>query len=234
MSTTFYPRNPHSAVDVREDLVFVSTDNVFFCLHSEVVLAASCNAFGGLVDTPQLAAARARADHHAVAVPEEASVLNVILHAIYGLSCKRYDPPDADLLAAVDALPRYGISAQTHAAPSTALFQELVDRAPGAPLALYALAAHHDLHPLAAHASRHLLGCRAADIPLETAQRIGPAYLRRLWALQDARQLEALRTLLRTPPQAHPPTPACGAGARLQRAWELAAPHLLWKMRPRA
>lgn len=232
MSSTFYPGNHCGPPRTVEDLVFVSSDRVSFCLHSEVVLAASSNAFDNLVDPLQVSAARAKADHHVVAIPETASVLNIILHAIYGLSCQQFDPTNDDLFAAVDAFQRYGISAQTHAAPSTALFQDLFSRVPTAPLDFYVLAARHDLYPLAAHTSTHLLGCKATDIPLETAERMGPVYLSKLLALQEKRQ-EALKTLLRTPPLAHPPMPNC-TGVALGRAWELASAYLVWEMRPRA
>lgn len=101
-----------------------------------------------------------------------------------------------------------------------------------APLEFYALAAQHDLHPLAARTSTHLLGCKATDIPLETAERIGPVYLSKLFALQETRQA-ALKTVLRAPPLPHLPTPTCSATA-LGRAWELVSAYLIWQMRPRA
>lgn len=106
MSSTFYPGNHCGPPRTVEDLVFVSSDRVSFCLHSEVVLAASSNAFDNLVDPLQVSAARAKADHHVVAIPETASVLNIILHAIYGLSCQQFDPTNDDLFAAVDAFQR--------------------------------------------------------------------------------------------------------------------------------
>lgn len=59
---------------------------------------------------------------------------------------------------------------------------------------------------------------------------MGPVYLSKLLALQEKRQ-EALKTLLRTPPLAHPPMPNC-TGVALGRAWELASAYLVWEMRP--
>jgi hypothetical protein len=43
-------------------------------------------------------------------LPEPSPALNVILHAIYGLSCAEYSPPFETLVNAVDCMPIYGIN----------------------------------------------------------------------------------------------------------------------------
>ena len=233
VSSRFYPGGVTMS-DIPLDVVFVSLDKVFFYVHSRAILAASSNTFAHLID-PAAFATLAEGRYHVVVVREPSPVLNIILHAIYAISCAQYRPSNAELIAAVDALPAYGLETQKHLARETALFQLLATRLHTEPLEFYALAGHHGVHDLAALASTHLLGCKIGGISLETADRMGAMYLSKLIALQLVRQ-DALKTILANPPEPHPFVETCGdeEQASLGRAWQLVAAYLIWEMRPRA
>ncbi|EKM51634.1 uncharacterized protein PHACADRAFT_199137 [Phanerochaete carnosa HHB-10118-sp] len=216
-----------------EDLVLVSCDRISFYVHSTVILAASSNSFADLIRSTRLAVASRNVEHDVVNVRETSSVLNIILHSIYNLSCAPYAPTNGDLITAVDTFPRYGFSVHTHVAPSTAFFQVLLSRVHTDPLEFYALAGHHDLYALASCASAHLLGLKVGSIPVEVVERMGPVYLNRLLSLHQTR-LDALKAILAGPPAPHSLTYGCDeeSQASLARAWSLVAAYLIWEMRP--
>ncbi|KAF8174860.1 hypothetical protein K438DRAFT_1848539 [Mycena galopus ATCC 62051] len=227
VSSTFAPdaqRRPK-----QPDLVLLSQDSVYFYVHADLLLVASENRFRAMLplfpsdeDEPPI-----------LNVPESSAVLNVILHAIYDLSCVQYSPPFSILVNAVDSMPTYGIIPKSTILPSTALFAFLLLQAPLFPLQLYVLAGHYDLLDLAVPTSSHLLGYPTSRITDEDAERMGPIYLKRLFFLHYGRA-EALKRELGPAPGPHLPTPSCDFDAQkgVGVQWALATAHLMWDIRP--
>ncbi|KAF7980669.1 hypothetical protein HWV62_37093 [Athelia sp. TMB] len=208
------------------DLLIRTSDDVSFHLHSEVLLAQSENFLGNILKSfPN--------GHHdgipLFTVSETAAVFTIVVCAIYNLPYTDYDPSFLTLDAAVDAMRSYGLPVAALAGYDTPLFDILLTHAPTHPLSLFALAAHHDLEPLAIAASAHLTAFPLADINDEEAARIGALYLKRLFFMHLGRE-EALRRLLLPHLVPHAPTEECSATDQLPllRAWALAASALAW------
>ncbi|KAJ7618838.1 hypothetical protein DFH06DRAFT_1285949 [Mycena polygramma] len=212
------------------DIILLSEDSVYFSVHSHVLLGATDNAFRDMLP---IHCANEFDVASVLQVPEPSSVLNVILHAIYDISCAHYSPAFETLVDAVDSMLVYGINPKSSIFPSTPLFTLLLSHAPLFPLELYALAAHHDIFELAAPTSSHLLSFPLYRVPDALAQRMGATYLKRLIFLQLGRS-EALKRVLGPLPDQHPPTPECGFASQkqLSRAWALATASLAWDIRP--
>jgi hypothetical protein len=228
VSTTFYPGAQHHSM--QPDVALLSSDGVFFYVHSHVLLSASENGFNSLLSplpSPTVD------QELMITVPEVSNVLNIILHAVYNMSCAHYSPPFSLLTNTIDRLTVYGISSKTRIASSTSLYAILLSYAPLFPLDLYALAATHDLYDLAVATSSHLLSLPLASISDEMAERIGPIYLKRLFFLHFGRS-DALKRVLLPPPHPHPPTSWCDftEQKKLTRAWALASAYLAWDARP--
>ncbi|TFY50179.1 hypothetical protein EVJ58_g11154, partial [Rhodofomes roseus] len=239
VSTTFFPAanlNP-----LPPDLILLSSDAVFFYVHSHQVLSASENGFRGLLPMkptkgphPALKVLGLSEDlGPIIPLPEHATILNIMLHCIYSLSCAHYSPSLDTLSAAVDGLAQYGIPVARHCAPTTPLYALILAYAPIAPIDVYALAGHYDLFELAVPASAHLLGFQLANLSDEHAARMGPLYLRRFFFLHLGR-IDALKRLLLPPPHPHAPTAGCDftEQKKLTRAWALASAYLAWDARP--
>ncbi|KAJ7676637.1 hypothetical protein DFH06DRAFT_1168712 [Mycena polygramma] len=228
MSTTFSLTAQHRPQP--PDIALLSKDSVYFYVHSDVLLDATDNGFRAML---LIHFADKSASPSMLHVPEPSSALNVILHAIYNISCAHYSPTFETLASAVDSMPIYGINPKAAILPSTPLFTLLLSHAPLFPLELYALAAHHDIFELAVPTSSHLLGFPLSRVSNEMAQRMGAIYLKRLIFLQLGRA-EALKRVLGPLPDQHPPTPACDISSQkqLSRAWALATAGLAWDIRP--
>ena len=231
VSTTFFPGSQHLATP--PDTVLLTTDNVFFYVHSQFLLAASENRFRELLLPSQRPSNGQARDPGVIPVPENSTVLNIVLHTVYDMSCIHYSPSFAALVTAVNRLPIYGISPKKRIATSTPLFTLLLSYAPLYSLELYALAASHDLYDLAAATSSHLLSFPLASLTDEMAEHIGPIYLKRLFFLHFGRS-DALKRVLLPPPHPHPPTALCDFAEqkKLTRAWALASAYLAWDARP--
>jgi len=229
VSTTFFPGA--DILTSPPDIVLLSPDSVFFYVHSSVLLGASYNAFKGLVSPSQNR--NCGPTEPVMPVTEHSSVLNIILHSIYDMSCSHYAPSFETLSYAVAAFPKYGLCAEKFVAQSTPLYNLLLSHAPLYPLEVYALAAKHDILDLAAPTSSHLLSFPLASISDEMAGKIGPRYLKRLFFLHLGR-LDALRRLLVPPPHPHAQTETCSFDdqKRLTSAWALASAYLAWDARP--
>lgn len=229
VSTTFFPGAQNHALP--PDLVFLSSDSVFFYVHTHVLLSASHNNFNSLLAPSTKAEPGPMGP--VILIPESSTILNIVLHAVYDLSCSHYSPSFESLAAALNAMTTYGISLQTHIAPTTPLHSLLLSHALIYPLELYALAASYDLYDLAVPASAYLLSFSLASLTDDMAERIGPKYLKRLFFLHFGRA-DALKRLLLPPPHPHPPTPTCDYSEqkKLTRAWALASAYLAWDARP--
>ncbi|KAI0675500.1 hypothetical protein C8Q78DRAFT_1074516 [Trametes maxima] len=237
VSTTFHPTA--NLLPIPPDLILVSSDEVFFYAHTTRVLSVSNNHFNNIVSPDAVKSNTGDAPGPAscgplACVPESATVLNVLLHCAYGLPCEHYRPTLDTLIAAVDAMPSYGLSPTTHVLrPPSPLSSLILAQAPVHPLAAYALAARHDLLALAQPVSSHLLSFPSDACSAELAAQIGAVYLKRL-CLLHLQRLDALRRLLMPAPHPHPPTDDCDFvdQKRLTRAWTLTAAYLAWDARP--
>ncbi|KAG9317527.1 P-loop containing nucleoside triphosphate hydrolase protein [Chiua virens] len=229
VSTTFFPGAQNHVLP--PDLVLLSSDSVFFYVHTHILLTASDNNFNSLL--PPSSKEKPGSMGPVVLVPETSTVLNIVLHAVYDKSCSHYSPSFESLVAALHAMTTYGVSLQTHVSSTTSLHGLLLSLAPICPLELYALAASYDLYDLAIPTSTYLLSFSLASLTDEMAERIGPLYLKRLFFLHFGRA-DALKRILLPPPQPHPPTPTCDfvEQKRLTRAWALASAYLAWDARP--
>ncbi|EIW80439.1 hypothetical protein CONPUDRAFT_105451 [Coniophora puteana RWD-64-598 SS2] len=229
VSTTFFPGS--DILTIHPDVIILSSDSVFFYVHSSVLLRVSHNAFNGLIYVSSNQGCGAV--EPVIPVTEHSSVLNIVLHGIYGISCSHYAPSFESLSSAIAAFPKYGLSAEKLVASSMPLYTLLMSHAPLHPLEVYALAAKYNAHDLAVSASSHLLSFPLASISDDVAAKIGPKYLKRLFFLHLGR-LDALKRLLLSPPHPHPPTENCSFEdqKRVTRAWALASAHLVWDTRP--
>ncbi|KAI0641921.1 hypothetical protein C8Q79DRAFT_1013826 [Trametes meyenii] len=234
VSTTFHPAT--NLLPIPPDLILVSSDEVFFYAHTTQVLSASNNHFNNIVPRDPV---KSTSNEPVVpcgpcaCVSESATVLNIVLHCAYGLPCMHYRPTLDTLIAAVDAMPSYGLSPAIHVSPASPVFSLILAQAPVQPLVVYALAARHDLYELAKPVSSHLLSFATEACTEETASQIGAVYLKRLYLLHLER-VDALRRLLMPAPHPHPPTEDCDfvEQKRLTRAWTLTAAYLAWDAHP--
>ncbi len=217
-------------MSIPPDIVLLSSDNVFFYVHTHILLAASENGFRGRVTAPTTSTKDADS---IASIPDNSTVLNIVLHIAYEMSCTHYSPPFPALISAVNRLPVYGISPKLRIVPSTPIFSLLLSHAPLFPIELYAIAASHDLYDLAVSTSSHLLSFSLATITDEMAEKIGPVYLKRLFFLHFGRS-DALKRVLLPPPNPHAPTTLCDLAEqkKLTRAWALASAYLAWDARP--
>ncbi|TFY61591.1 hypothetical protein EVJ58_g4409 [Rhodofomes roseus] len=227
VSRTFHPYTSFN--NRAPDIVFISRDDVFFYVHCSKVLAASDNGFAMLLPTAF------EIDGHlpAVATPEPANVLGIILHIVYGLSVSGSGPSLETISATLDVLPQYGFSSKQHARAGMPLCNLLAACAPLRPIDTYALAAKHDLIDAAIAASAHLLAFPLASLTDELATRVGSLYLKRLFFLHIGR-IEALKHLLSHLPSHHPDTAECSDVQQrcLARAWALGVAHIMWDAGP--
>lgn len=225
VSTTFYPGAQHHSLP--PDVTLLTQDNVFFYVHSSILLGASSNQFRNLLP------AVVKDTGSVIHAPDSSPVLNIILHTLYDMSCTHYSPSFDILAAAVHLFPAYGLDLKTYVTPQTHLFTHLLSQAPIYPIELYALASCYDLHDLAVSSSSHLLSYQLSSLTEDLVDRIGPRYLKRLFFLHMGR-VDALKRILLPPPPPHPPTQRCGFDEqkKLTRAWALASAYLAWDARP--
>lgn len=232
VSTTFYPSA--NLLSSNADLVFVSSDSVFFYVHMSQILRESSNSFKSLVPDPHSLSAEDKSGvGPIVPLSDPSPVLNIVLHTIYNMSFVHYSPANSTLVSAVDALHKYGISLRVHLTPSTLLYQYLLAQAPSSPFEFYATAGHYDLYELAAAVSPYTLAVPLSDLSDELVDRMGSIYLKRIFFLHLGR-VDALKRLLLPPPEGHSPSSDCDyvEQKKLTRAWALASAYLAWDVRP--
>ncbi|KIK62797.1 hypothetical protein GYMLUDRAFT_41688 [Collybiopsis luxurians FD-317 M1] len=209
------------------DLLLSSSDSVRFYVHSDIVLGASNNGFRFLVPTsaPKL-------QKRSISVPEHSSILGLILHMVYGISCSPYVPPLDVLSEAIDRLALYGLHAHCLIQTGTPFYASILAHVPFSPMDVYILAAKHRLHELAVSASSHLISFSLSKITDRMAEEMGPEYLRKLFFLHLGRS-SALKELLLEPPRLHAVNHFCSRTDQrsLTRAWALASAYLAWDAR---
>ncbi|EIW80462.1 hypothetical protein CONPUDRAFT_154491 [Coniophora puteana RWD-64-598 SS2] len=232
VSTTFFPGAPIHPLP--PDTFLVSSDSIYFFISSVILLNASSNAFDDLL-TPTLGRQSVGAGK-VVSLTEHSAVVNVVLHAVYDRPCSHHSPAFESLAAAVETMPKYGLSPYTYVAPMTPLYSLFLMHAPLRALDLYALAAKHNLHDLAVPTSSHLLSLALPSLTEDIAEQIDAIYLKRLFVLHMSRT-EALKRILKPPgPHPHAPTASCNFDdqKRVARAWLLASSYLAWNVTPGA
>jgi hypothetical protein len=207
---------------------------VFFYVHRSNLLEHSDNQFNGrlndyLEDRYSQSSPSSKEQALVVPVPDDSSILNIVLHFLYCIPCERYRP-DLEILSRVfPALQTYGISPRKLINHNSEISALLLSFAPARPLQTYALVASLDLESIALVASRFVLGVSLANVTDALAEQMGPVYLRRLFFLHLGRT-EALKRYLLTPPDLHKPTENCSIAEqkKLTRAWALATAYLAW------
>ncbi|KAI0790643.1 hypothetical protein C8Q75DRAFT_716605 [Abortiporus biennis] len=214
------------------DTILISSDSVLFYVHSHHLLQSSGNAFGSLLSKVHSSIAGSSSSNY-ITVRENADLLNVVVHAFYGMDSQKFNPPPEVMLESIVCLKKYGARLEQTIAPSTPLFDHLVMQAPRRPLDFYVTAAAHNLHSLAAQVSAYLLSFPLTSITDEQAEKMGAIYLKKLYALHHSR-IETLRKLLLSPPEEHPANVDCGFvdQKRVTRAWALAAAQMVWEKLP--
>ncbi|KAK0487270.1 hypothetical protein IW261DRAFT_1558359 [Armillaria novae-zelandiae] len=220
ISTQFSPGFEFSGIT--SDMQIVSWDSVLFHVHRGRLLEASSNGFNAL-----LYGAKTR-----IVVPENSDLLNIILHAIYGISCSPFQHSVATLMDAVNLFPRYGVKAKDYISPSLPLFNDIRYQMPLSPLLTFVVASSHELEDLAVLASAHLLALDISTMSDEMVEVINPVYLKRLFDLQTSR-VNAFKRLLAVPPESHPATSKCDfiAQKALTRSWAFYTAYMLWDAR---
>lgn len=172
-----------------------------------------------------------------VDIPDSASVLNIVLHAMYRLSSAKHFPSILDLETALKRMSLYGLHPKTHISNSSppTLFDILLSQAPLYPIRVYTLAAQFDIHDLAVKSSSHLLSYTLSDLTDEIVTAMGAVYLRRLIILHIS-LIDTLKRIILHPPPPHPATETCDflQQKKLSRAWALASSYLAWDSRPGA
>jgi hypothetical protein len=229
VSTTFFPG---AELDVLPtDLIIISSDSVFFYVHTHKLLAASTNGFDSHLPLKELD--RPEGAGNILPLHIDSVVLNILLHTIYNMSAVHYAPTPEAVIVAVESLEKYGLSVRTYLAPASPLSTLFLGTAPQVPIEFYALAGAYDLNHLAIPISSFLLSYSLASLTDDLAVKMGPLYLKRLFFLHLGR-IEALKRLLLPPPQPHGPNANCDftEQKKLSRAWALASAYLAWDVRP--
>ncbi|KAK0443544.1 hypothetical protein EV421DRAFT_1804369 [Armillaria borealis] len=204
------------------DTRLVSSDLVLFLVHHHMLVDASTNRFDAFLDSLR----------PFTTIPETSDFLNIILHAVYGLSSSQFRPTIDTLMTAVCLFPKYGLQPKRYIHPSSPLFSDIRYQMPLSPLMTYVVSSYYELEDLAVITSGHLLSLDVSTMSEEMVEFISPVYLKRLFDLQQGR-IDTLKRLFAAPPNPHPATSRCDfiAQKSLTRAWSLYTVRLLWDAR---
>lgn len=230
VSVTF---NINSNLDVLPpEVVLVSADNVYFYVHYHKLMQASSTQFGAWLPATKPVDCSA-SNPLVVVVKEPAAVLNVVLYIIYGMRCNQHFSSFDVVAAAVRSLDKYGVRLRECLASDQPLYHLILTRAPLDPVEAFAIAGENQIEDLAVSISPYLLRIWVDEVPNETAIRIGPVYLKRMFSLQRKR-VKLLHVMISEAPYPHPPTPRCSPSDRqaLSRAWTLAVSALVMNSSP--
>ncbi|KAF7790037.1 hypothetical protein EIP86_000986, partial [Pleurotus ostreatoroseus] len=168
-----------------------------------------------------------------MALPESAAVVNIMLHAIYDMPYNEQQSDLTTVTAALASMRRYQSPLETYIACGTSLYNFISGQAPLKPLEAYTVATENQIEPLAVAISPYIMPFTPHDIPDDFALRIGPLYLKRVWALRRLR-CEKMSSMIRNSPTAHSPTSRCEPASRQGsgRAWSLAGAQLAEEFKP--
>ncbi|CAE6420065.1 unnamed protein product [Rhizoctonia solani] len=228
------------------DVLFLTTDQVFFYTHRSVLLRSSSNFFGGLLVDDNTHNAREEVDvsqpmsdlslePKVVPVNISSSVLNLVLLALYEFPIQKFAPSNESLREVLLTLTNLGYDPSFIAYPRSELYGLLLKSAAADPLRMYAAAAQCSFESLAVSVSALTLRTPLHEITDELARQMGPVYLRRLFFLHLGRA-DALRRIALPLPSLHPPetNDRCNAEAQkgIQRAWTLASAYIIAQSHP--
>lgn len=232
MSTTFTPTSTQPGISSPPDIILISRDLVLFYCHWSVLLNVSRNQFGWLLQlepaadesiasissspsspgSPSLYHTRGnqKPSFRPYLLTEAADVINILLHLIYDMQYKQFNPDLRNLISTATALNKYGLSLDLYLGSShSPLFEQIIALTPLDPLSVFIVAAQLNLNSLAVPASAFLLNLDVADLTDEQVAAMGSVYFRRLILLLNGR-VQILRGLLAMPLDEHQDTPSCG------------------------
>ncbi|EUC59271.1 40S ribosomal protein S14 [Rhizoctonia solani AG-3 Rhs1AP] len=213
------------------DVLFLTTDQVFFYTHRSVLLRSSSNFFGD-VSQPM---SDLSLEPKVVPVNISSSVLNLVLLALYEFPIQKFAPSNESLREVLLTLTNLGYDPSFIAYPRSELYGLLLKSAAADPLRMYAAAAQCSFESLAVSVSALTLRTPLHEITDELARQMGPVYLRRLFFLHLGRA-DALRRIALPLPSLHPPetNDRCNAEAQkgIQRAWTLASAYIIAQSHP--
>lgn len=200
------------------DLMLLSSDQVYFFVHSAMLLKHSGSGLAGLLGDDK------------VYLPETSEVLNLVLHAFYSLDPSKFRPTVALVAAALRSLQNYGVSLDSLLTPSHPMSITIVHLGIWSPLETFAMVAAFKLEHLAIEVSKKLVSVPLHNLTDDLAEKMGPSYLRRLVFLHLGR-IDRLKQLLIQPPSFHPVTKDCYESdqKRLQIQWKALAVALGWE-----
>ncbi|KAG9028076.1 hypothetical protein FRB95_006878 [Tulasnella sp. JGI-2019a] len=237
VSTTFFPAAIQPGTNGRApDTILFSSDAVFFYCHRSSVLSRSTNSFGNLISSAQeltnsselssnSSSGGTRSNLPTFALSEVSSVINLMLHIVYGLSSQRFAPDLDTIELSLRALEKYGIPAPDEAAE---IWTVLLHHAQTQPLRAYAIAAGHAMEAICVRISPYTLKHSLTGVTEGDALTMGPLYLRRLFFLHLGRK-DALKRVIEKPPAAHRPLSTCSPEDAMQivQAWEVAVANIV-------
>jgi len=139
-------------------------------------------------------------------VTESATVLNIVLHVIYGRPCTTFGPTLDDIALALESLKNRGVATPSN--PKAEIWKLLLQRAASRPLQAMAIAALYSIEPVCADASRITLLTTLDHLSEAEALMMGPIYLRKLFFLHAGRR-QALHRVIKGPLSPHPRSKGC-------------------------
>ncbi|CUA78241.1 hypothetical protein RSOLAG22IIIB_13020 [Rhizoctonia solani] len=231
------------------DVLFLTSDQVFFYAHRSVILQHSSNCFGGLlVDTmdntdEEIDVSQPMSDSDSllgiepklVVIDSSANIFNVVLLALYQFPIQQFAPSNDTLCQVIPTLTSLGYDPSVIAYPRSELYGLLLRSAAADPYPMYAAAAQCSFESLAVSVSALTLRRPLHEITEELAQQMGPIYLRRLFFLHLGRA-DALKRIVLPQPNLHPPesNPHCDSESQkcIQRAWTLASAYIISQNHP--
>lgn len=190
------------------------------------------NYFGGPIDNVPPPPPGQPKSIPTISVIEDSEVFNIILHLVYDMPCGRYGPTIEVISSTLDALPKYGLPIPD---PSNEIWTVLLRQVEVDPLRVYSVGAAHAIDTVCTQSSEHTLSTHLSNVTEANAMAMGAIYLRRLFFLHLGR-MEALKRIAGSPPEIHPPTPACSEATQraIQKAWKAALADLLLVEMPQA
>lgn len=190
MSTTFClgaMDDPYPA-----DVLLLSSDNVYFCVHSITLLLHSLNKFGGYL----------KEILQPIPLSTHSTVINLALYALYDLNPSAFNPTTGLMTLAFRFLIDHGILPKDCITPTNPFCESIHKLGVQSPLETFIMVAYFDLEHLAIDVSRNLLNLPLQNITEEIALTIGPVYLRRLFFMHLGR-IDRLKRLMFQVPEAH-------------------------------
>ncbi|KAG8965180.1 hypothetical protein FRC00_009873 [Tulasnella sp. 408] len=214
VSTTFFPGSATvlAATDAYPDLIIQSEDMIFFYAHSHIIKFQLENCWGPS-HSPSL-----------LVLSEPASVLNLCLHVVYGLTFTRYHA-SLDLISrAVAFLMKRGLDLVATSGVITEALLECTEHTH--PFEVYRFAAHYGLVNAAIKVSECTLAHDIAILTAEQSLNMGSVFLHAIVKLHTSRNAAFRQIFSR---DLVPHEGDCADSKPVSRAWSLATAYILAK-----